>query len=164
MFGLDNLRDEKKTYVPTSIERCLADICSGPFVGPEKLHSSIFVKVYWFCKPWPSFHTKQFSKFDCQNCRLLSQVNVSIEVNVGIILQQKNLLQKICLQVMRILDARHPKIFSQLDTHIDCNNPQNAKSHKTLIIQKIVTTFLSIRFKHYCEEFKRFKTVHFQGQ
>ena len=98
-----------------------------------------------------------------------------IECNVGNILQQKNLLQKICLQVMRILDERHPKIFSQLDTHIDHNNLQNAKSHKSLMIQKIVTSFLSIRFKHYCKEFnqnvldKRFrrvalKTVHFQGQ
>ena len=32
-----------------------------------------------------------------------------IECNVGNILQQKNLLQKNCLQVVQILDARHPK-------------------------------------------------------
>ena len=68
---------------------------------------------------------------------------------------KKSFAKKICLQVMRILDARHPKIISQLDTHIDCNNLQSDRSHKSLMSQKIVTTFLSIRFKHYCKEFNQ---------
>ena len=76
---------------------------------------------------------------------------------------------------MRVLDSRYPNIFSQLDSHVDPSNLLKLESHKSLMIKKIISSYLSIRLKHFCKEynenvldkkFKRvvYKSVHFQGQ
>ena len=91
------------------------------------------------------------------------------------ILQQKKILQRITTKVLRVLDSQHPTIFSQLDTHVDPQNMFNCESHKTVMLKKIVSSYISIRLKHYCKEYnenfldKKFKrialkTIHFQGQ
>ena len=91
------------------------------------------------------------------------------------ILQEKNFVQKISLKVMRVLDSRYPNIFSQLDSHVDPSNLLKLESHKSLMIKKIISSYLSIRLKHFCKEynenvldkkFKRvvYKSVHFHGQ
>ena len=91
------------------------------------------------------------------------------------ILQEKNLVQTISLKVLRILNSRYPKIFSQLDSHVDPSNLFKLESHKSLMIKKVISCYLSIRLKHFCKEynenvldkkFKRvvYKAVHFQGQ
>ena len=91
------------------------------------------------------------------------------------LLQQKNILRTITVKVLRILDSRHPNIFSDLDSHVDPANLFRFESHKSLMIKKIVSAFISIRLKHFCKEYnscfldKKFKrvalkTIHFQGQ
>ena len=66
------------------------------------------------------------------------------------ILNQKNILQKITCQVLRVLDSRYPKIFSNLDTHVDIQNLQSFYSHRVNMIKKIVSCFLTIRLRHFC--------------
>ena len=101
------------------------------------------------------------------SCFLLEKQNTDI-------LQQKKILQRITTKVLRVLDTQHPKIFSQLDTHVDPQNMFNCESHKTVMLKKIVSSYISIRLKHYCKEYnenfldKKFKRIalksfHFQG-
>ena len=69
---------------------------------------------------------------DCKNCRLLFKNRMQCKKHSA---------------TKKIFCKTFPcKIFSPLETHIDYNNRQNAKSHKSLMIQNIVTNFLSIRF------------------
>lgn len=68
------------------------------------------------------------------------------------ILQEKNIVQKITCNVLNIIHERHPKIFSSLDQHVDQHNLHKSPSHKTTMLKKIISCFLSIRLKHFCRE------------
>lgn len=71
-------------------------------------------------------------------------------MNSDDILQQKNVLQRVTCTVFRVLDSRYPKIFSNLDTHVDLENLKTFYSHKANMIKKIVSCFVSVRLKHFC--------------
>ena len=71
-------------------------------------------------------------------------------MNSDDILQQKNILQRVTCAVFRVLDSRYPKIFSNLDTHVDLENLKTFYSHKASMIKKIVSCFVSVRLKHFC--------------
>ena len=49
---------------------------------------------------------------------------------------KKNILQKITCQVLRVLDSRYPKLFSNLDAHVDIENLQSFYSHRVNMIKR----------------------------
>ena len=133
-------------------------------------------------RPWSSWSTPSTTTSKSQLANSLLNLDVKIanscflfEKQKKDLLQQKNILRTITVKVLRILDSRHPNIFSDLDSHVDPANLFRFESHKSLMIKKIVSAFISIRLKHFCKEYnscfldKKFKrvalkTIHFQGQ
>ena len=84
---------------------------------------------------------------------------------------EKNILSKVTTQVFGILYSRHPRLLSELDSHIDVESP----SHRVAMIKKVIHCYLCVKLKHDCREFNQnslnkkirrnlTKNILFQGQ
>lgn len=63
---------------------------------------------------------------------------------------EKNLIEKMYLNVQKLLDIENVNFMKFLDDHVDvmCHNV----SHRKKMIKKIVTVFLSLKLKHMAKE------------
>jgi hypothetical protein len=61
-----------------------------------------------------------------------------------------HLVKEVCVQVKKIIQEKYPDMLSELDDHI-----QTMGSHRTQLIEKICSCYISIRSKHYCSELSK---------
>ena len=61
------------------------------------------------------------------------------------IYSEKNIIEKMYVNVKRILDVKQHNFLSFLDEHTDI---MNSGSHRALLIKKVVSIFLTLRLKH----------------
>ena len=103
--------------------------------------------------------------------RITNSCVEKIKVECCNVFNQKNILSKITIQVLSILHSRHPKMLSELDSHVDVQ----FQSHKVAMLKKIIRCFLCVKLSHMCREYNQnaldkkirrtmTKTILFQGQ
>ena len=103
--------------------------------------------------------------------RITNSCVEKIKIERGNVFNQKNILSKITIQVLSILNSRHPKMLSELDSHVDVQ----FQSHKVAMLKKIIRCFLCVKLSHMCREYNQnaldkkirrtmTKTILFQGQ
>ena len=107
-------------------------------------------------KPWPpSSQTKQFSIFDCQHCRLLFQNRMQCRTHLA---AKKSFAKKLLASCANSWCKTSKRYFPNLIHILIAINFRMPRATKLSWSKKIVTTFLSTRFKHYGKEIWMFLT------
>ena len=71
------------------------------------------------------------------------------------IIAEKNVIKKLFFGVFKVLELKQPDFLKELCKHN--TNTDEISSHKSKMIEKIVSCYATLRLKHYC----KIKTTHF---
>ena len=72
------------------------------------------------------------------------------KLSSGDILREKNLIDKVYLITLRVVNLNKLYFFSELDAHVD--DVGLLGSHRNLLVRKIVCSFVTMKAKHFCKE------------